>query len=65
MIQTFQKFVRIIGDPEEPYILRELYNLAVADVTFTSLRILIGQNNLAVRTVVDQCLGAEYQSVLE
>ena len=65
MIQSLEQLVCIICDPEEPYILRHLDDIAVADVTLTALRILVGQDYLAVRAVIDQRLRAEHEPVLK
>ena len=65
VLQSLKKLVRILGDSQIPDILGLLDNVAVADVTFSTLAVLIGKNNFAGWTVVYQCLITEYQSVLK
>ena len=64
LVQPCKQLVGIFGDAEIPDLLGLLHDLAVADVAMTALRILIGQNDLAARAIVDQRLVAEDQSVL-
>ena len=65
ILQSIQKLVRILRDAKEPDILGELHHITVADVALSSLRILIGKDNLAVRAVIDQCLRTEYKAMLK
>ena len=37
----------------------------MADVALSSLRILVGKDNLAVRAVIDQCLRTKYKTMLK
>ena len=64
IIQALQQLFGIIGDPQIPDHLGQLDDIAVADIALTALAVLIGQNDLAVRAVIDQRLVPEYQTVL-
>ena len=64
-VESVQKLVRILGNPEIPDILRQLYHFAVADIALSALGVLVGENHLAVRAVVHQGLCSEHQAVLE
>ena len=64
-IESVEKFICIIGNLQIPYILRELDDVAVADIALASLGVLIRKDNLAGWTVIDERLGPEYESVLK
>ena len=64
IIQALQQLFGIVGDPQIPDHLGQLDDIAVADIALTALAVLIGQNDLAVRAVIDQRLVTEYQTVL-
>ena len=64
-IKPFQKLVCIFGDPQIPYIFGTLYDIAVADIAFSTLAVLIGKNDLTGRAVIYQRLVAEYKTLLK
>ena len=64
IIESLQETVRVLCDAEIPYILRKLYDIAVADVALAALGILVRKNDLAVRAVVDEGLRTEYEIML-
>ena len=64
-IKSLQKLIRIFGDPQIPYILGTLYDIAVADIAFSALAVLVGKNDLTGRAVIYQCLVAEYKALLK
>ena len=65
ILQALQKLICIFCNLQIPNRLRLLYNLAVADITLTSLTVLVGKNNLTAWTIVNECCITEYKSLLE
>ena len=65
IVQPFKQPVCVLRDLQIPDILGELHDITMADIAFASLRVLVGEDDLAVRAVVDQRLVSEYQSVLK
>ena len=63
IINTF--IVRILRDAQIPDILRQLDDVAVAHIALAALGILVGEDDLAVRAVVDQRLRTEDEPVVE
>ena len=51
-IQPLEQFVCILCNTQIPYILRPLYDITVADVTFSALAVLVGKDDLTGRAVV-------------
>ena len=64
IIESLQETVCILGDAEIPYVLRKLYDVAVADVALAALGVLVRENDLTVRAVVDEGLRTEYEIML-
>ena len=63
--ESLQQFVCVGGDAQIPDVLGLLDDVAVADVAFAALRVLVGQHDLAVRAVVDQGCTAERQPLFK
>ena len=63
--QTLKQLVGILRNAEIPDLFCLLDDVAVADVALAALGILIGQNDLAGRAVIDKGLIAEHKPVLE
>ena len=64
-IEAIEELVRVGRDFQEPHVLRQLHDIAVADVALAALGVLVGQDHLAVRAVVDERLRAEHEPVFE
>ena len=65
LFKTAKELVGIFGDAQIPNVLRLLNDVAVADVAFTALGVLVGENDLTFGTVVYQCGITENKSVFE
>ena len=64
IIESLQETVGILGDAEIPYVLRQLHDVTVADVALAALGVLVRENDLTVRAVVDEGLRTEYEIML-
>ena len=64
-VEPFEQLVGILRDPQIPNVLTLLDDVAVADITFAALRVLVGEYDLTRRTVIDEGLVAERKPVLE
>ena len=64
-VEAVKKLVRVFGDPQIPDVLRQLDDVAVADIAFAALGVFVGKDDLAVRAVVDERFRTEYEAVLE
>ena len=65
VVETFEQLIGVRRDLQIPDVLRELDDVAVAHVALAALRILVTENDLAVRAVVDERLCAEHEPVIE
>jgi hypothetical protein len=65
ILQALEQLVCVLCDAEIPDLLRELNDIIVADIALAALGILVGEDNLAVRAVIDKCRIAEHKPVLE
>ena len=64
-VESGQELVGILGDLQIPDILGKLDDIAVADVALAALAVLVGEDDLAGRAIVDQSLVTEDEAVVE
>ena len=65
LVESFKELVRIFGYAQIPDFLFFLDDIAVADITFATLAVFIGEDDLAVRAVIDESLVSVCETVLE
>ena len=65
LIKTVEQLVRVLCDAEIPDFLGFLDDIAVADIAFSTLAVLVGQNDLAGRAVIDECLISVGQTMVK
>ena len=64
-IQSLEQLVCILRNAQIPYVLGSLYDIAVTDVAFSALAVLVGKDDLTGWAVVYERLVPEYQTLLK
>ena len=65
LFQALQQLIRVLGDAKIPNRFGFLDDIALADVTLSSLRVLVGKNDLAAGAIVDKGRIAEYKPLFK